>query len=211
MKYYENLTKIVFAEDVPQISDVIFIPGSRYGELAVRAAELYQAGIAKLVVPSGKYSTLKGVFEGPLSPEAYVGRTYETESDFFAAVLMENGVEREVIIKEDNASFTYENAVFSRHLLEQRGIYQEGKPFKAVIVCQAFHARRCLMYYQYVFPGVEFFVVPVNTQGIHRDNWYQSPEKIDVVLGEVKRLGVQFEEILKGTDRIWKKEGEQNE
>lgn len=204
MKYYDYLTEFIFVNDKPEKSDVIFIPGSRYGELAVRAAELYQEGMAPVVIPSGKYSVVKGYFEGPLTPASYVGKSYETESDFFAGVLKDHGVPHEAILREKQAVFTYENAIYSRALLEKQGIYREGEPFRAIIVCQAFHARRSLLYYQLVFPDVKFCVCPVNTQGITRENWYKSAEKIDVVLGEVQRCGSQFYDIMKGTDTVWK-------
>lgn len=204
MKYYDYLTDFVFVEDKPEKSDVIFIPGSRYGELAVRAAELYREGMAKCIVPSGKFSILEDRFEGPLTPLEYVGRSYETECDFFAGILMDHGVPEEVIIKEGNAEFTYENAIYSRELLEEKGIYDQAEPFKAIIVCQAFHARRSLLYYQLVFPDAKFLICPVETKGINRENWYQNPDKIDVVLGEVERCGSQFHDIMKGADKIRK-------
>lgn len=204
MKYYDYLTEFIFAEDTPQKSDVIFIPGSRYGELAVEAARLYREGMAPLIIPSGKYSVLGGRFEGALSPAAYAGRVYSTESEFFAEVMQENGVPGTAIWQEREASFTYENAILSRRLLEEKGRYPKKGGFKAILVCQAYHARRCLLYYSYVFPDVRFFVCPVVTRDISRDNWYQEPAKIDVVLGEVERCGSQFHEILKGTDKVWR-------
>ena len=206
MKYYDYLTEFIFVKDTPQKVDVIFIPGSRYGELAVYAAELYNDGFAKWVVPSGRYSILGERFEGPLTPEEYIGREYDTESDFFAGVLMDHGVSDDVILREREAVFTYENAIYSRKLLETKGIYQEGMPFKAIIVCQAFHARRSLLYYQHVFPDADLLVCPVETKGINSQNWYLNPDKIDVVLGEVQRCGSQFYDIMKGTDKVWKKE-----
>ncbi len=204
MKFYDCLTDFIFVEDVPEPSDVILIPGSRYGELAVRAAQLYARHMADWVVPSGKYSIFAEKFQGPLSPDAYLGKSYETESDFFEAVLLEHGVPGEAVRKENQAVFTYENAIFTRKLLEEEKIYREGKPFQAILVCQAFHARRSLMYYQLVFPDTRFLVCPVETQGINRNNWFESSEKIDVVLGEVERCGSQFHDIMKGTDHIWK-------
>lgn len=204
MEYYEYLTEFIFAEDVPEKSDVIFVPGNRYGELAVKAAELYHEGMAPLIVPSGKYTILGGRFEGALSPEEYAGKMYTTESEFFASVMIERGVPESAVWQEREATFTYENAILSRKLLEDRGWYPENGVFRAILVCQAYHARRCLMYYSLVFPQAKISVCPVVTREIGRDNWYQMPDKIDAVLGEVQRCGSQFYDILKGTDKVWK-------
>lgn len=203
MKYYDYLTEFIFVQDTLCRSDVIFIPGSRYGELAVEAARLYKEGMAPLVIPSGKYSVVKGKFEGGLSPKEYVGRPFRTEGAFFAQVLREHGVPAEAVWAEEEATFTYENALFGRKLLEERGRYGDGT-FRAILVCQAYHARRCLMYYNLVFPKAQFLVCPVPTLGITRDNWHLEEEKIDIVLGEVERCAAQFRGILKGKDKVWK-------
>lgn len=190
-QFYDYLTDFIFVEDEPQTADVIFIPGSGYGELAVHAAGLYHRGFSKKIVASGKYSILGDSFAGPLSPQEYVGRAYETESDFLTAVLLEKGVPREAVLQEKQATYTYENAIYTAKLLA-------GQPVRrALLVCQAFHARRSLLYYKILFPDTEILVCPVQTRGITRENWYLDAEKIDIVLGEVERCGGQFHEIMK--------------
>lgn len=191
MRFYDALTEFIFVEDEPERSDYIFIPGSGYGELAERAAEIYHNGFAEKIVVSGKYSVLGDKFAGPVSPERYVGKTYETESDFLADILREKKVPSGAVLLEKEASYTYENAIYTRRLLGKERIE------KAILVCQAYHARRSLLYYQLLFPDTKFYVCPAETRGIARDNWFLSPEKIDVVLGEVERCGSQFHEIMK--------------
>lgn len=197
MKYYDYLTEFIFREDEPAPADMIFIPGSGYGELAVRAAEIYKMGFAPQIVVSGKYSVLLDAFAGPISPKEYVGKKYHTESEFLAHVLMDHGVPESAIIKEEKATFTYENAIRIRNM-----IGKERLPEKAILVCQAFHAKRSLMYFQLVFPETKFLVCPAITQGITRENWQEDPGKIDIVLGEVERCGSQFHDIMKGTDKV---------
>ena len=53
--FYDQITDFIFQEDQPQKCEFIFIPGSGYGELAVRAAQLYQKGFAGKIIVSGKY------------------------------------------------------------------------------------------------------------------------------------------------------------
>lgn len=64
-----------------------------------------------------------------------------------------------------------------------------------LLFCKAFHARRCLMFYQFYFPDTQFIIVPVvDLPGycISKDNWYKTDIGLSRVLGELSRLGVQF-------------------
>ena len=94
------------------------------------------------------------------------------------------------MIKEERATNTYENAIFSKELIKEMGI-----EVKTAILCpQAFHARRAFMTYSHLFPNTEFYVVPSNTQNITADNWHKTERGIQVVLGELKKCGEYFEE-----------------
>ena len=193
MNFYDSLTNFIFVEDPPEKADVIFIPGGPYGEIAVHAAELYLQGYSTLLIPSGKYSVLQGAYTGALSPEKYRGRIFDTEADFFSRILMDNGVPAEAILPERNATFTYENAIYTRRLTDHMGIMVRT----AILSCQAYHARRCLLYYQALFPDTRILVSPTETQGIRKADWFQDSRTIDMVLGEVERCGSQFHDILK--------------
>ncbi len=186
-RFFKNITDFVFAQDEPQQSDVIFIPGNRYPQMAEHAAKLWREGFAPITVPSGKFSITAGRFEGVLCETDRYSGDYATEADFLADVLVSNGVSPNAVLKEQEATFTYENAVYSRQLLESRGIM----PKRAIICCQAYHARRCRMYYQLVFPDTDFYVCPSDT-GINRENWYLDEKKAAMVLGEIERCGSQF-------------------
>lgn len=193
MNFYDNITEFIFVEDIPLKSDIIFVPGGGYGEIAVNAAKLYHRGIAEYIMPSGKHSILKEKFEGPISPVNYKDRIFPTECDYFSTILREEGVPECKILRERKATYTYENAIYSKQLVEERGI----RVNKAVISCKAYHARRCLMYYQLLFPTVDFYISAVETEGINKTNWYLEQSKIDLVLDEVERCGSQFHKIMK--------------
>lgn len=187
-KFLEDMTNFIFLEDEPQRADVIFLPGSEEGSLAKTAARLYKEGFAPLIVPSGKYAKWTG--------HSIVGE-FETESDHFAALLMEEGVPEKAILKEREATYTYQNAINTRKLLDERGI--EVK--KALLCCQAYHARRSKLYYQVMFPETEILVCPTVTKGVTRDNWYRSERGRELVLGEIERCGSQFHEIVAEHER----------
>lgn len=178
------MTNFIFLEDEPEAADVIFLPGSEEGSLAKTAAALYLKGLAPIIVPSGKYAKWTG--------HSIVGR-FETESDYFAHLLMEEGVPAEAILKEREATYTYQNAINTRKLLDERGITVR----KALLCPQAYHARRSKLYYQVLFPETEILVCPTVTKGITRDNWYRSEKGRETVLGEIERCGSQFHEIVR--------------
>ena len=182
-KFLQDITDFIFLEDEPERADVIFLPGSEEGVLAKTAAELYCRGYAPLIVPSGKYAKWTG---------KSIVEEFETESDYFAKILMEEGVPESAILKERAATYTYQNAINTRKLLDERGI--EVKT--ALLCCQAFHARRSKLYYQILFPDTRILVCPTVTKEISKDNWFKSKEKSNRVLGEVERCGSQFHEIV---------------
>ena len=188
MKFYDALTDFIFTEQKPEKADAIFVPGGLYGEIAQHAAELYRQGFASLIVPSGKYSIVEGKFTEVQSPEKYKGRYFETESDFLTQILVDEGVKKSDILQEKEASYTNHNALFTKDLLKTKGLHLK----KVILSCQAYHARRCLMYYQLLYPKTEFYVVPVNADGITRENWRKNEEGIDAVTGELSRIVKQF-------------------
>ena len=104
---------------------------------------------------------------------------------------MKHGVPDSAILREDQATYTWENAQFSRDVLRAQGI-----PVKtAILCCKAFHARRALLYYQAAMPDVRFLVCPVQNPGCARDDWYLTEKGRARVLGEVQRLGSQVNEV----------------
>lgn len=185
MSVLDEYTKFIFLEDEPEHADIIFLPGSDQGALALRAAQLWKAGYAPVILPSGRYGKLAGKFTGDPA--------YHTEWEYLHHLLREQGVPDEAVWKEDQATFTYENALRSREVTDAAGL----KVRKALLCCQAYHARRASLYYQACFPEARILVCPVETKGISRENWYRSEEGIQLVLTEVKHCGSQFGEVVR--------------
>lgn len=197
MRIVKDISNFIFIEDKPEKADAILIPGGAYPELPEMAARLWRMGYANFCMPSGAYAVTEGKFAGVKSKQEIYTGEYDTECAFYCEVLKRSGVPENNIIPEDKSRFTAENAWFSKVLLEERGIQLK----KAIICCKAFHARRCLMYYQLTFPETEFIIVPVkDTHGgqITKENWYQSEVGVEKVLGELQRVGTQFMPEFKG-------------
>ena len=187
-KIIADITNFIFVEDKPQKVDAIFLPGGSHPEQPEYAVELYRKGYAKWLIPSGGVSVKRDKWPGVRSKADIYNGDYQSDCEFFTDVFIKNGVPANVIIGEDKSGHTRDNAFLSRIVVYEKGI--EIKT--AIIVCKAFHARRCLMLYQMAFPDTKFYVCPVVCMGITKDNWYKSEQGIDRVLGELARCGNQF-------------------
>lgn len=187
-KFLETAEEFIFAENRPEKSDIIFIPGNGYPQMAEKAAEIYKKGMADWILPSGRYSVVSGKFSGVLEKGDIYDKEYVTEWDFLRDVLVKNGVPEDKILEESHATYTYENAIYSRQVTDHAGLKIE----KAILCCKSYHARRCLMYYQLLYPETKFYVIPVNADGITRENWRENEAGIDAVTGELSRIVKQF-------------------
>lgn len=188
-EFLKKLQESIFVEDMlPEKADIIFLPGNGYPQMAQRAAALYQEGRAPFVLPSGKHSINKETFEGtPLGRERY-GSGFDTEWEFLKHVLVCEGVPEEAVLREDQATFTYENAIFSRQVTDRAGLQIKS----AILCCKNYHAARALMYYQLLYPDTAFYVAPSAVDGITKDNWMNSEQGISMVTGEIQRILCQF-------------------
>ncbi len=193
MKYpFDCITELVFVETELEKSDVIFIPGGSHPQLVEKAADLYHQGLAQYILPSGGYN-LKLT-------------SYKSEWAFFKETALQYNVPESAILKEDQAGNTFENADFSRSTLIDRGI--EVK--KAILVCKAYLSRRALLTYQQVFPDVTFFVAPVyDYRGISKDSWFLNRGHIHIVMGEVAKIGVYFEDQVAAWGQYYQHAGEE--
>jgi uncharacterized SAM-binding protein YcdF (DUF218 family) len=188
-----DITDFIFVSDIPEPSDIIFLPGSSSPEIPEKAAALYHEGFAPLLLPSGGVSVKSGRFAGVKSKGDNYNKDYQTDCEFYTDVLIKNGVPETAIMRENTSGFTIENALFSRRITDEKGLVIHN----GIIVCKSFHARRCLMLYQMAFPEAELRVCPVDVYGINRDSWHTFEYGVDRVLGELARCGNQFPGLIK--------------
>ena len=174
------VTDLVFAADEPAPADAIFIPGcSRHIGHILRAAALYRAGFAPVLVPSGRFGLGKDRFRLP---------GWETECDWMISILTACGVPETAILPEREARFTWDNARRSREACDRAGLEIR----RGLLCCRPFHARRALLYYQTAFPEAGWRACPGPEAGVGADDWHRTPEGRARVLGEVRRLGDQI-------------------
>lgn len=184
----QDITNFIFMNDSPEVSDIIFVPGTSKSAITEKAAQLYCLGYAKYVLPSGMYSSNVGKFASEnIDNPRYAGQ-YATDYEYCKHILLENGVPETAIICEDRATNSMENAMFSAEVVKRLGIDVK----KAIICCQSFHARRAFMSYSLHFPATEFLVVPTDTQDITKENWSFNEKSYRKVMSEVSKCGKYF-------------------
>ena len=82
-RFLDQMTEFIFVEQEPKPADIIFVPGSGFPQIAEKAASLYREGFSELVLPSGKYSILRGRFGGVQAKEEEYRGTYEDRVGIF--------------------------------------------------------------------------------------------------------------------------------
>ena len=50
-EFLKQMEEFIFVEDQPEKSDIIFVPGNGYPQMAEKAAELYREGYAGYILP----------------------------------------------------------------------------------------------------------------------------------------------------------------
>lgn len=126
----------------PEKADCIVGFGNFNTDIARRAAELYRQGLAPVVL-----------FTGGLGRNTE-GLLPEPEALRFARVAMACGVPEQAIVLEPNSTNTAENILFTRRLLEQRGIPHD----RILGVHQPFMERRITAAMGVYWPEPQFSV-----------------------------------------------------
>ncbi len=193
LEWIADITRFIFLEDAPEPADVIFVPGNGHAAPSELAAHLYGEGLAPRVLPSGRYAIGLDGFAGQISGERRYEGEFPTEWAFMRHILCTNGVPDDAILREDEATYTYQNAINSRRRTDALGLDVRT----GIICCMPVHARRAKMYYQTLYPDARLLVCPAPGAAVTKENWMHSESGIDAVLGELSRCGGQFYQILR--------------
>jgi len=154
-------------------ADCIIALGSHDTRVAERAAELFRAGWAPLIVFSGNLGALtRGLWDRP-------------EAEIFADVAAAAGVPRDRMLIEDRATHTGENVDFSRELLARHGRH----PRVAIAVQKPYMERRTLATFQARWPQLR---VIVTSPQIAFDDYPNAAigrdDVIHIMVGDLQRL-----------------------
>jgi uncharacterized SAM-binding protein YcdF (DUF218 family) len=154
-------------------ADCILVLGSHDTRVAERAAELYLAGWAPIIIFSGGL--------GNFTKDMWT----ETEADLFAGIAKKMGVPRENILIENKSTNTGENIRFTQELLAQKGL--DMKTF--IVVQKPYMERRSYATFKKHWPDKKLIVTSPQisfdgypTQEIPMDR------VINIMAGDLQRL-----------------------
>jgi uncharacterized SAM-binding protein YcdF (DUF218 family) len=140
------LIDFLFYEEQPKKADAIILISGRT-ERIEKAAELYHAGYADKVI---------------LTTALYPGSSVEYAESF--------GIPRDALLPENEATSTYENAIYSKDIILEHEIKS------AIVVTSNYHMRRTRLAFERVFrdTDVSFTYVPYHHDDITRDSWEEN-------------------------------------
>jgi len=131
------LIESVPEDELPQ-ADGIFVFGHVDPRLAKHAAHLWKLGKAPRVILTGK---------GRRDIPAGV----QTEAEYYAAILKNEGVTEDVLVIEDKSTNTLENVLFGIETCRENGLYP-----KSLILCSLPPLlRRSIATFGKCFPGIQ--------------------------------------------------------
>ena len=173
----DTLAKIIlnyhYMNDVLVKSDCIFVLCSMDTRVAERAVDLYKQRYASYVLFSGGHGALtKDIFDKP-------------EAEVFADVAIKLGVLPEAIIIENKSTNTGENVIFSKQLLQEKGL-----DFNSFILVQKpYMERRTYATFKKRWPEKEF---TVTSPQLSFDEYTQDKAfkelTINVMVGDLQRI-----------------------
>ena len=177
--YLQDLWDFLYLEHTLAPADVIIGFGSHDQTIASRAAKLFKAGWAPMILFTGYLGkgTL-GVFPKP-------------EAELFAELAIQAGVPPEAILIENKATNTGENIAFAKEMLEGMGM----APQKIIAVHKPYMTRRVFAALQKQWPEVEVIVAPGNPsltdymQSMLSDG-VEEREIINSLVGDFQRMDV---------------------
>lgn len=152
---------LVFERLTPH-ADVAVVLAGGYGEREEKAAALYRQGVVSTLLVSG----------GPV----VLGIPY---ADLMKRYLVRLGVPTENILCEAKSESTYDNAVFTKTIIQQH------RYKRILLVTSRFHSRRSFSIFQKVYKGlpVHLYMIAAN-DNVDAYRWWHSHEMADKVLTE---------------------------
>jgi len=159
--------RFLVVADKPAPAEVLVVLSGDRGERLEYAFRLYQEGLADRLLLSG----------GPLYADL-------TEADLLRRHALMLGVPEYKIIMEPRATNTYQNALYSREMMEYYGLDS------AIVISSPYHMRRVRALFDEVYRGSDIRLVylPVEDSWFDPERWWESAAGRRVVLAEYLRL-----------------------
>lgn len=154
-------------------SDCILVLGSHDVRVAERAAELYLAGWAPLLIFSGGLGRLT---EGVWS---------EAEAELFAKIAIDKGVPKEAVLIENKSTNTGENILFTKQLLKENNLH----PQSFIVVQKPYMERRSFATFKKQLPDKKLFVTsPQISFEDYPTKEIPAEQVISIMTGDLQRI-----------------------
>lgn len=158
-------------------ADAILVLCSHDLRVAQRAAELFLAGWAPLLIFSGGLGVITKYLWS------------EPEAEIFARIALEMGVPAERILIENQSSNTGENVLFTKQLLEQRQIAVE----RFIVVQKPYMERRSFATFKKMWPQKDVIVTSPQDSFEEYLSRYTNPaltpdDVISIMVGDLQRI-----------------------
>lgn len=159
-------------------ADCILVLGSHDTRVAERAAELYLAGWAPVVIFSGGLGRLtEGVWT-------------ETEADLFSKIAIEKGVPKEAILIENKSTNTGENILFTQQLLAEKNLY----PGSFIVVQKPYMERRSFATFKKHWPEKKLIVTsPQISFEDYATDEIPAEQVVNIMAGDLQRIKLYAE------------------
>src|SRR3954453_21625637 len=178
LAFAKNLWNYHHVNNQLEKADCILVLGSHDTRVAERAADLYLAGCAPIIIFSGGLGRLTE------------GLWTETEADLFAKIAMQRGVPKEAILVENKSTNTGENILLTQQLLIKNNLH----PASFIVVQKPYMERRSFATFKKHWPDKK--VVVTSPQISFED--YATEEipleqVINIMVGDLQRIKLYAE------------------
>ena len=165
--WLKNIGSFSIAKETLHKSDVIIVlSGDDEGQRLRHAFNLYQRGYARKFLLSGATNLWE-----------------ETGIDLMEKYLIQLGVPQQDILSEKRSESTVENAIFSKHLLQDRGMKS------AIVVTSPTHSRRVSFIFKRVFSPPYEVSVSSDPKAFQPEGWWRDPSRRRTVIRELFQMG----------------------
>lgn len=160
-------------------ADAILVLCSHDERVAERAAQLFQEGLAPLVIFSGGQGSITRALWN------------EPEAERFARIAIDLGVPRESILIEAQSTNTGENIVFTKRLLAERGL--DLQTF--IVVQKPYMERRAYATFRKLWPEKEVVVTSPQVSFREYVDHYanralSAADVVSIMVGDLQRIRV---------------------
>ena len=148
-------------ETLQKADIIIVLSGDDEGQRLRHAFNLYQRGYAGEILLSGATNLWE-----------------ETGVDLMEKYLIQLGVPQKDILSEKRSESTVENAIFSKHLLQDRSLKS------AIVVTSPTHSRRVSLIFKRVFSPSYRVSVSSDPEAFKPEGWWRDPSLRRTVIRE---------------------------